>query len=349
MTYTLGRIARAEDVVAVLAQEGERARAAVRAYLPPGQIYELAGDYPLRPGKGVRPALCVATCRAFGGRTEEALPAAAAVEMLHNAFLVHDDICDDASSRRGGPALHVTHGVPLALNAGNALAWLALRPLLDNVELIGSELALDVLAEFDHLTRRTIEGEAAELCWRERDPADADIDTYLRLVLAKTCWYSTIHPCRVGALIGSRGRADLDAIARFGYFLGAVLQVHNDLDNLTDTDGPEHGSDILEGKPTLPLVHLMGELEPAQRARVADLVGPRGGRTDVPAPERVAQVVDLMVRHGSLDYASAFADGLAGAAFAEFDAAMGTLPDSPDKDFVRSLVLYLRDPVLTSA
>jgi hypothetical protein len=63
----------------------------------------------------------------------------------------------------------------------------------------------------------------------------------------------------------------------------------------------------------------------------------------------VAQVVDLMVRHGSLDYASAFADGLAGAAFAEFDAAMGTLPDSPDKDFVRSLVLYLRDPVLTSA
>lgn len=342
------------DVVdAVLRREGERTRQALLAYIPAdgprAELYDLVADYPQRGGKGIRPALCLATCRAHGGRTEDALPAAVAIEMLHNAFLVHDDICDAAEQRRGEPTLHVRHGIPLALNAGNALAWLALRPLLDNVDLLGSRRAHAVLAEFDHLTRRTIEGQAVELGWRDRDTADADTSAYLDLALAKTCWYSAIHPCRVGALIGSRGRADLDAIARFGYFLGAVLQIRDDVENVTDREeqrGKDFGGDILEGKPTLLLVHLLGAATPAEREEVQALVGPPGDRGGVAPAERIDRVVGLMERHGSIDYACDFADGLAGAALAEFDASMGALPPSPDKDFVRSLVLYLREPTV---
>jgi geranylgeranyl diphosphate synthase type II len=337
----------------VLRREARRTRDALLGHIPDdgprAELYDLVADYPQRGGKGIRPALCLATCRAHGGRTEEALPAAVAIEMLHNAFLVHDDICDDADQRRGRPTLHVEHGVPLALNAGDALAWMALRPLLDNVELLGSRRALAVLAEFDHLTRRTIEGQAVELGWRERGARDADIDTYLRLVLAKTCWYSAIHPCRVGALIGSRGRADLDAIARFGYFLGAVLQIRDDVENVTDRDevrGKDFGGDILEGKPTLLLVHLLGAASPAEREDVLALVGPAGARSGADDAERIDRVVALLERHGSIDYACDFADGLAGAALAEFDASMGALPPSEDKDFVRSVVLYLREPTV---
>jgi geranylgeranyl diphosphate synthase type II len=337
----------------ILASDGQRARETLLSYVPDGgpraELYDLVADYPMRPGKGIRPALCLATCRVHGGQTEDALGAAAAIELLHNAFLVHDDICDGAFLRRGGATLHVRHGVPLALNAGDALAWLAMGPLLDNVATLGRRLALDVLAEFHHLTQRTIEGQAVELGWRDRDFADLDFDTYLRLVLDKTCWYSAIHPCRVGALIGSRGRADLDAISRFGFFLGAVLQVRDDVENVTDhagTYGKDFGSDIVEGKPTLVLIHLLRTAPPDALDEVVGLLGPDQDGGGVERTERIERVVTLMERFGSIDYACAFADGLAGAALAEFDAALGWLPDSPDKVFLRSLVLHLRDPVI---
>ncbi|HEX6389366.1 MAG TPA: polyprenyl synthetase family protein [Solirubrobacteraceae bacterium] len=337
-----------QDVAGVLRAESERTQRALVEYLPMSgprdTLYRLVADYPLRGGKGIRPALCLATCRAHGGDTEEALPSAVAIEMLHNAFLVHDDICDEAERRRGEPALHVTHGVAQALTAGNALAWMALEPLLRNVELLGAELALEVLAEFNHLTRRTIEGQAVELGWRTREDG-IDTDAYLDLVLAKTCWYSAIHPCRVGALIGSRGTADLDAIADFGFYVGAVLQIRDDVENVTDRrSGKDFGGDVLEGKPTLLLTHLYNALSPAERAATRALVGPAGTASGVPAQERIARVVALMEEHGSVDYAIAFADGLAREALTQFERAMGDLPGSPDKDFVRDVVLYLRDP-----
>jgi geranylgeranyl diphosphate synthase, type II len=340
-----------ELVEATLEEDRDRTTEALLDYLRDhamrGELQELALEYPLRPGKGIRPALCLASCRAHGGRTEDALPAAVAIELLHNAFLVHDDICDDARLRRGRETLHVRHGVPRALSAGDALAWSALGPLLDQADSLDPGLAFDLLAEFDHLTRRTIEGHALELSWRERDLAGLEIDDYLKLVLDKTCWYSTIQPCRVGALLGSGGRADLEAIARFGFFLGAVLQIRDDVENLTDPDearGKDFGGDVIEGKPTLILIHLLGTAPPAGREEALQLVGPAGDRCGLPRDERIRRVISLMERCGSIDYACAFADGLAGAALAEFDAAMGWLPNSPDQAFLRSLVLYLRDP-----
>ena len=309
-------------------------------------FYETVAEYPRRASKAIRPALCLAACRAHGGSSEDAVGAATAIELMHSAFLVHDDICDDATLRRGAPALHVRHGVPLALTAGDALAWLALEPLLASADRLGGSLALDVLAELQHMTRRTIEGQAAELAERERPPGELGTEDYLRVVLDKTCWYSAIHPCRVGALIGSHGEADLDAIARFGFFLGAVLQIRDDVENVTDRDelgGKDFGGDVLEGKPTLMLIHLRGAMPAELRSELDLLVGPRARAAE---SERVDRVVGLMQEYGSIDYACAFADGLAGAALAEFDAAMGWLPESEDKLFLRSVVLHLRDPTV---
>jgi geranylgeranyl diphosphate synthase type II len=335
-----------------LRADAGRTRAALLRYIERegcDELHAIAADYPARPAKGMRPALCLATCRAHGGRSESALGAAVAIECLHNAFLVHDDICDGALRRRGQAALHVLHGVPLALTAGDAMAVMALRPLLDDVSALGHELALDVLGEFQHLMQRTVEGQAAELAWRTRPIAELDAASYLRLVLDKTCWYTTIHPCRVGALIGSRGRADLDGIARFGFFLGAVFQIRDDVENVTRCAGAfqkDYGSDILEGKPTLALMHLLTTAPAPARDVVTRLVGQEGERSGVAPEERIERVVALLEQTGSIDYACAFADGLAGAALAEFDAALGWLPETRDKAFLRSLVLHLRDPVV---
>jgi geranylgeranyl diphosphate synthase, type II len=335
-----------ELVEATLAADRRRTREALLEYLRGDAV---VADYPLRPGKGIRPALCLATCRAHGGRTEDALAAAVAIELLHNAFLVHDDICDGALTRRGDEALHVRHGIPRALSAGDALAWAALGPLLDHAAALGPRLSFQLLAEFDHLTTRTIDGHALELDWRERGLVRIDVDAYLRLVLDKTCWYSTIHPCRVGALLGSRGRADLHAVARFGFFLGALFQIRDDVENLTEASqahGKDFGSDLIEGKPTLMLTHLLRTAPRATQDEVLRLVGRPGERSGLTRRERIERVIALMEGYGSIDYACAFADGLAGAALLEFAAAMGGLPESRDKAFLRSLVLHLRDPAI---
>ncbi len=334
----------------VLEADGRRTQAALLEWVrsDDAALDALLGEYPRRGGKGLRPALCLSTCRAFGGDSGDALGSAVALEMLHNAFLVHDDICDDAKVRRGGLALHVEHGVPRALIAGDALAWSALGPLLANAEQLGAELALELIEEFNHLTRQTIDGQAAELTWRD-DLSSLDIDSYLTVALDKTCWYSAIQPCRIGALIGSRGDADLEAVSRYGFFVGALFQIVDDLDDVTTVSGSaddvaeDFGSDLLEGKPTLLLAHLLATASSSVSDEVVALVGPpQHDRPMPPDAERVARVVELFDACGSIDYVREFADGLAGAALVEHELAFGDLRPSVDTTFLRSLVLHLR-------
>ena len=105
---------------------------------PADSLYELMREYPARGGKGLRPTLCIATCGAFGGHSEDAVLIATAVEMFHNAFLIHDDIEDESINRRGKRCLHTEHGIPLAVNAGDSLNLLAVETVLRNIEWLGS-------------------------------------------------------------------------------------------------------------------------------------------------------------------------------------------------------------------
>jgi geranylgeranyl diphosphate synthase type II len=110
-----------------------------------GPLYDLLADYPFREGKGLRPAICFAACRAVGGVTEQAIKSAAALELFHNAFLVHDDVEDGSHFRRGRVTLFQAHGVPVAVNVGDATNVLALGLLLDlgdPVELVDQVVVL---------------------------------------------------------------------------------------------------------------------------------------------------------------------------------------------------------------
>ena len=106
---------------------------------PQRHLYGLVKDFIDRSGKGLRPALCIATARALGGRTEDAFPAAAGIEMLHNAFLVHDDIEDGSDSRRGAATMHRRVGIPIAVNTGDAMNALAMRFFRKSVEPLGPD------------------------------------------------------------------------------------------------------------------------------------------------------------------------------------------------------------------
>jgi geranylgeranyl diphosphate synthase type II len=332
-------------VPAMLKEYGDVTRVALCDYLRPREpqrhLYGLVADYPRRGGRMLRPSLCIATSRAFGAAAEDAVRSAAALELLHNAFLVHDDVEDDSDERRGRPTLHALHGVPVAVNVGDALTLLGLRALIDNRRALGPSLTLRILEEAERMARESIEGQAMELGWRRDNAINLSEADYLDMVLKKTCWYTTIFPSRVGALIGTHDDANLDRFIRFGFFLGAAFQIQDDLLNLAGDPkryGKELDGDIWEGKRSLMLIHLLREATPDERARLAEfLAQPRRQRR----PMDVVWIRERMDTRGCLEHARQVAHALAGAALHEFSLAYAGLPASRDKRFIEELVTWV--------
>jgi len=307
---------------------------------PAAYLSELVRDYPSRGAKGIRPALVLAACQAHGGTVRDGLGPAVAIELLHNAFLIHDDIEDGSSKRRGRPTLHELHGSPLALNAGDALAIMALLPLRD-WGVLGARVSRQVLDELLAMVRQTTEGQALELGWRRNNVVDLSPSDYLTLIAKKTCCYTTVAPLRMGALAGSCGTAALAALTNFGFYLGLAFQIRDDLLSLVGRD-VEHGKDayddIREGKRTLMLLHLLEHASPEERAwLVAYLASPEAERE----PRDVERVLQLMQRHGSIEFTQGYAAGIELAAMASFEAAFADVPDSVHLRFIRGLVPYM--------
>ena len=298
-------------------------------------------DYPMRGGKALRPSLCLATCEAFGGPLADALPSALAIELLHNAFLVHDDIEDASLLRRGEPTLHRRYGTPLALNAGDGLALQAMATLRENIDLLGPRLADRIMVEFDFMSQQTVAGQALELGWCRDNRTDLTPDDYLDLIMKKTCWYTTVLPLRVGALVGSRGTAELDPMIEFGFHLGAAFQIRDDILNLVGDPavyGKEQLGDLLEGKRTLMLIHLLACAHPADRHWLVTYLGRAPTERH---PDGAVRVLELMQSYGSIAFASEFATGVARSALISMDAAFAGLDDTPARRFIACLVPFM--------
>lgn len=239
-------------------------------------LYDLMLDYPLRAAKALRPALCIATCRALGGALGAVLPSAAVLELYHNAFLIHDDVEDGSEKRRDGATLHRTYGVPIALNVGDAMLALALGPLFDNMRLLGLGKALRILNAVAEMARHTAEGQALELSWIRDAIWQLDDRDYLRMVHKKTSWYTFITPVVVGALVAGATETQIRQLRWFATALGAAFQIQDDLLNLCAAEeryGKEINGDLWEGKRTLVLLHALRNAKPRDRARALAILG----------------------------------------------------------------------------
>jgi geranylgeranyl diphosphate synthase type II len=324
---------------------GGMAREAIDRYLRPAgqrtELHELAADYPGRGGRSLRASLCIAAARAFGASAEDAMNSAVALELMHNAFLIHDDIEDSSEARRGRPTLHLLQGIPIAVNVGDALSVMSLRPLLDNRDRLGLRVTMQILEEAGRMAEESVQGQAMELAWRRDNALELREQDYLQMILKKTCWYTCIYPLRVGALIGMRKALAAERFVRFGFFLGAAFQIQDDLLNLVGDPvryGKEIGGDIWEGKRTLMLLRLCEQAPTAERIELRRLLGrPRHARTIAD----VDWIRSRMDRYACLEYASAVAHGLAGSAAHEFALECADLPSSPDKDFLAALPTWV--------
>jgi geranylgeranyl diphosphate synthase, type II len=267
--------------------------------------FRLLSDYPTRPGKGIRPAFCLAAAASVGGDYNNALNTGAAIELLHNAFLIKDDVVDQSVYRRGDLTLNRKYGLALAANAGDALKVLSMSPLIDNLQVIGVRKSLQVILEIQEMARRAVAGQITELTYVRTNKTDLEPADYFRLCEEKTCSYTTVTPCRTGLIIGcdSATPHQLYSFTRFAVNLGLAFQITDDTLNLSASErlyGKEINGDILEGKRTLILIHLLKSCNPQEMKRMRSILKkPR----DMKDGKDVAFVTELMQKFSSLEYA----------------------------------------------
>ncbi len=273
-------------------------------------LYRMMRDYPSRPAKGMRPFLCVTSCVAAGGKRRDALLTAACIEMFQHWILIHDDIEDGSELRRGEAALHVKYGVPLALNAGDALHARMWGALSRNRSRMGADRALDIMEEFSRMVDHTTAGQHMELGWIANRRWDLEESDYFDMCREKTSWYTVAGPCRLGAIAAGADGEVLEKLMKFGLRLGVAFQIQDDALNLVGDQkkyGKATSDDILEGKRTLIMLHLLGSVSRRERERVLSIMGKdRGLKTR----QDVAYVLSLIERSDAVGYARRVAVGM---------------------------------------
>jgi geranylgeranyl diphosphate synthase, type II len=310
---------------------------------PRHYLYTIIRDYVQRGSKGIRPAICIATCAAFGGAIEKALHTAAAIELFHNAALTHDDVEDGSTLRRGHATLNAELGNALAMNAGDALNILAIRSLVANEGNLDVKLAKLVFHEFSQMAMETVEGQAMELGWIRDNVLGLEQDDYLRLVLKKTCCYTCIYPFRMGALLSANKSIDVESFNDLGLYLGVAFQIRDDWLSLCGSHtrfGKETFGDIWEGKRTLVLMHTLTYCDPDDRQWIeAFFRSPRSSRSMAD----VRRIFDTMQQCGSLSYAEQVGKHFTAKALHEYEKIFGQLPENEETRFIRELITYVSE------
>jgi geranylgeranyl diphosphate synthase type I len=264
-------------------------------------------------GKRMRPLLGLLAYQSLTGDYRPALPGAAAVELGHNFSLVHDDIEDADTERRHRPTLWALWGVPLAINAGDALfalSRLALYRLLDG---FSERRVLALMRVYDETCLALCEGQYLDISF-ERRP-DVSVDAYLEMIGKKTAALVGAS-VQAGAILATDDTDVVEAYRRFGYDLGMAFQMADDVKGSfwrsAESGKPEAG-DIRKRKKTLPLVWAIEHGSEADRRRLLDLYGGgppdsdgRGASVPIAAPPlddaAVAEVLEILERCGAREH-----------------------------------------------
>lgn len=215
-------------------------------------------------GKRLRPVLTLAACRLSGGKWEEALPAALAVELFHNFTLIHDDIMDQAPIRRGKPAVHAKFGINTAILAGDLMMVEAYRCLED----VPPARSRDILEAFSHTAAMVCVGQQTDLEFEGR--MDVSISDYLDMIEKKT---SVLLGCslQLGSLSAGADKKISDGLYRFGKAIGMAFQLQDDLLDAFGSQGKvgkQAGGDILMNKKTYLFVKAMEIAGHAERGEL---------------------------------------------------------------------------------
>ncbi len=271
-------------------------------------------------GKRIRPLLGLLAYQSLTGEYRAALPGAAAVELGHNFSLVHDDIEDGDRERRHRPTLWAIWGVPLAINAGDALfalSRLALYRLLDGG--FSERRVLALMRVYDETCLALCEGQFLDISFERQ--TDVGVEAYLEMIGRKTAALLGAS-VQAGAILATDDAATIEAYRRFGYDLGLAFQMADDVKGTFWTSarsGKPEAGDVRRRKKTLPVVWALEHAAVADAARLRELYAP--GEAPL-GDDEIDEVLGILDRCGAHDHAL-------GEARRHRDAAVAAVDDLP--------------------
>jgi octaprenyl-diphosphate synthase len=301
-----------DDLAAIEREFGRDTVSSVHAITDIGEHLRAGG------GKRIRPALLLLCAKLFPHDERSAVKLGVVVEIIHTATLVHDDIIDEAKTRRGRPAANTQWGNSKCVLAGD---WLYMQAFKIAVQERNFRL-LDVLID---LTQQMVEGELLQM---EKLGKCISLDDHFDLIFRKTaCLFSVCM--RLGAILGKASEAEEERLAEYGRNLGLAFQIVDDVLDLTASEqvlGKPVASDLREGKVTMAVIHALERCTPAERKLVEKVLEERAFQS-----VRHEQILEMLERYGSIDYAYD-----AAAKYAE--AAAEALSVFPESEIKRALL-----------
>lgn len=307
---------------------------------PSDDFHAIIRDYPSRQGKYFRPGLILLANEMFGGNREQAILTAAAMQISEDWLLIHDDYMDKSEERRGRPTLNKLYGDEQAVNAGDALHVIMWKILSDNTKLLGLKQGLEIQNYFASMLLRTTEGQFTEVSWIRSDNLDVSEEEYLKMIDIKAGLYTVIGPLQLGAIIAGQA-SELENIFAWGKPLGRAFQIWDDVMNLTAStasQGKEQYGDILEGKRTLMLIHLLDNATESETQAIANIYNKQRNTKTLADQETI---ISLMNNHGSIDYARNIALNQSALAMKIFEEKTAHLPDTAAKAALREAITFV--------
>lgn len=281
-------------------------------------------------GKMLRPLFGLLCCEAVEGDSEKALPAVAAVELLHNFSLIHDDIQDDSSVRQGRETVWAVWGKPQAINAGDALFTIARNALLKTEERANSARAvLESIRSFDETCMALCMGQYIDMNF-EKLPA-VDIDDYLQMVKLKTgsLWGLSGY---LGVFAATEDREKAETFRRIGENIGIAFQIQDDILGVwgeKEITGKTE-NDLQRRKKSLPLVHALNATGTPQAARLSRLC-----QKEAITREDILQMKQLMEGTGSKDFCVSMGERYS-------DEAKSILTETTGGSMLETLIMLIR-------
>ena len=252
-------------------------------------------------GKRLRATLPVLVGQALGTTHSSHYDVGAAIEIIHNFTLVHDDIMDDDSIRRGRPSLHIAYDIPTAINAGDAMLAVSFE-LLSASDDIPAGTLRRLVQTIGKMVRKVAEGQQLDIDHEGRDDlSEAD---YLRMIEGKTAiMFETCARC--GAILSAADEETVALLSEWGLALGLCFQLVDDLIDVvcdTETLGKPAGSDVLQGKRTLMVIHALNSPDSESRDALLKVLGAKQA-----AEEDLAAGLEALEHLGSIEYSMALA------------------------------------------
>ena len=302
--------------------------------LEPTKLYDASKHLIEAGGKRLRPFLVLKACELVGGYREDALPMAAAVELLHTFTLVHDDIMDSDNKRRGKPTVHTLWGIPIAISAGDMLYAKAYEAVLSSLQSskVTPRRILKILSLITEATISICEGQALDIIFEKRDLISEE--EYFTMITKKTAGLLETST-KVGAIAGGGKAVQVRRLGRYAYYSGLAFQLIDDyLGIIADEKvlGKPVGSDIREGKRTLILIHALNHATETERKLMYSVLG----HEDATSTE-IEEVSRIIRSLGSLDYAYKKAEQLVAKAKRQ----LSPFPPSQIKETLLNLADYI--------